>query len=169
MTITLYYKYLKHDIDQWAFRLAEQRIDDPERKGLAEFDGTSSDDTFVRRKIELACAIMRGKLRKKMVTASAAEKDDVLPFSDSWQFELDFDEEDSARADVLNELMHAFIVRYVTWQWMLLNSPNEAASWKGMADDSLAALEDELWGLKPPVKRKRKVASDVSEVTIEVE
>lgn len=169
MTITLYYKYLKHDIDQWALRLAEQRIEDPERKGLAEFDDTSSDETFVRRKIELACAIMRGKLRKKMTSVSLPEKDDILPSNDSWQFEMDFDEEDNARADVLNELMHAFIVRYVTWQWMLLNSFNEAAAWKALADESLAALEDELWGLKPPVKRKRKVASDVSEVTIEVE
>lgn len=61
MDINLGWTYLKHDIDQWTWRLGDMRKEDPGERFSSQSDDNESDDTFIRRKIEEAVATLAHK------------------------------------------------------------------------------------------------------------
>ena len=62
MDINLGWTYLKHDIDQWTWRLGDMRKEDPGKRFSSQSDDNEADDTFIRRKIEEAVATLKVSL-----------------------------------------------------------------------------------------------------------
>lgn len=169
MDITLYWKYLKHDIDQWTWRLAEAWKDEGVHRAEAQSDDSEADVNFTRRKTSEAVAALRVLLSERLEDSEAASADDILDTEcGEWSFPL----KESNRAKAapeLADLMHRYVVWYVVWKWCLIYFPDRA---KAFGDELLlirASIEEAAYKRDMPRKFKQKPKRDADEISVEVE
>ena len=145
MDITIQYKYVKHDVDNWTYRLSEMaNTEDGKRKAMGQSDDSPTDATFIRRKIGEAMVELRLLLDERLESVTAPdEANDTLDKEQAeWVMTLTDDDRTASAAEVAT-LSHRYVVRYVLWCWCLI-----------------------YFG-KPPRKYKRKPWTDVDELIVE--
>jgi len=160
MTITLQYKYIKHDIDQWTYRMAKVRVENEDIRNEAQSSSVSTDESFYRRKIVEAIAHIRTMLKNRLSTVKNGTGNDTLSLNAaSWQITLS-DDSYSCDAQAMSDLMHKYIVRSVITEWALTYAP-----------DAVASVTAETEGLKQQIlteayNRKYPVLSENHSVTL---
>ena len=178
MTIKLYYKYIKHDIDQWTFRLGKVGIQDESIRNEAQSSSVSSDISFYRRKIVEALAQIRNMLRNRLtvkeatstitdangneVTTESENTDQLNTDETAWEISLK-DAYYNTDAQVMADLMHKYIVRSVITEWAVTYSPSSVAS----VSAELEPLKDQL--LAEAYNRKKPVLSTTTTTTTTTE
>lgn len=168
MEIRLKWDYLKHDIDQWTWRLGDTRKEEGEKRFSSQSDDSLTDDIFLRRKVEEAVSSLRVMLFDRL-DHSPGGVDDIL---DTGVAEWSFPFRDSNRgtdSDSLVKLMHRYVVWYVLWAWCLIYF-EEMADRFGRELQSLAdSVVLAAYMRKAPRKYKRRPLADVDEVTVDTE
>lgn len=169
MDITLCWKYLKHDIDQWTWRLGEAWKDAGVHRSEAQSDDSEADVNFVRRKVAEAVATLRVLLSERLEDSESASADDVLDTEcEDWLFFL----KESIRTQAspeLADLMHRYVVWYVVWKWCLIYFPDRAQAFGSELSAIAASVEEAAYKRGMPRKFKRKPKRDADEVSVDVE
>lgn len=168
MRISLGWIYLKHDIDQWTWRLGYMRKDDADKRFSSQSDDSGNDELFIRRKVSEAVAtlnvVLAGMLNKRMEDSSDTIDTDVM----EWVFEL----RDNAReidTESLARLMHRYVVWYVLWAWCLIYFEEMAVRFENEANAMVTNIEDAAYSRKAPRKYKERPGRDIDDVIIDTE
>ena len=169
MDITIQYKYVKHDVDNWTYRLSEMaNAEDGKRKAMGQSDDSPTDATFIRRKIGEAMVELRLLLDERLESLTAPEEaNDTLDKEQAeWVMTLTDDDRTASAAEVAT-LAHRYVVRYVLWCWCLIYFGTMASTFY----QEMTAIADEIkqaaYKRTPPRKYKRKPWTDVDELIVE--
>lgn len=169
MDITLYWKYLRHDIDQWAWRLGEAWKEQGVHRAEAQSDDSEADVNFIRRKIGEAVASLRVLLSERLDDSETASADDTLDTErEEWVFPM----RESQRAKASPELAglaHRYVVWYVVWKWCLIYFPDRARAFGDELAVIAASVEDAAYRRDMPRKFKRRPRRDVDDVDVTVD
>lgn len=168
MEIVLGWDCLKHDIEQWTWRLGDTRKEDPGERFQSQSDDRAEDGTFIRRKTEEAVAALRLVLSDRLETGGTGKvSDDTLDTGTaSWVIRL----REGGRlsgADGLADLAHKYVVWYALWNWSLIYFTDMSAKLEEELKVIAGELEDSAYRLVAPRKYKRKPARDIDEVTVD--
>lgn len=167
MKVTLYYKYLMHDIDQWTYRLANVRIENPDLKSSAQSSSVATDVSFYRRKIEDGVAHLRMILSDELVKTHE-DADDILDLNKaSWEFQFKEDTSVSADSTACAEKMHRFVLMHVIRDWAGVYAPDAASMAESNLEDAKNALDEGLYALELPIKHRRPIFTEITEVSID--
>lgn len=168
MEIRLKWDYLKHDIDQWTWRLGDTRKEEGEKRFSSQSDDSLTDDIFLRRKVEEAVSSLRVLLSDRL-DHSPGGVDDIL---DTGVAEWSFPFRDSNRGTdtaSLVKLMHRYVVWYVLWAWSLIYFEEMSAWYRGELQSMADSVVEVAYTRKAPRKYKRRPLADVDEVTVDTE
>lgn len=168
MKIRLYYKYLKHDIDQLTYR-AGGLIDDAQGRDSAQAGNTETDTSFYRRKCEDGVAHLKTILDDRLEKVTADTGDMLDMEKASWLFSVITDKSFNVDAEALCELMHRFVVWHVLRDWTVLYAPDRAGAMAEELGKIEGIIKENLYTLSLPVKHRRKKLMFNSEVCIEDE
>lgn len=156
MKITLEWKFLQHDIEQWTWRLANNRIADIEQRDNAQADNIGSDVSFYKRKVGEACAELKEKLRKSVIYTHDAQNDALETANDKWELLFDIDSRSYIDAESMAAMVHQFVIRKVMLWWAEIHSPNDAKPFADEAESLKAKIEDSVYKKKAPARCSTK-------------
>lgn len=170
MTIKLFWKYLKANINQLTYRLGEARISDPVQKALAQTDEEPFDVTFCLREIEGALAFCKVLLKERIlnITGDAtdaldkydAETYDDTTFNPEWEVKFGNGYEYDGKA--IAELLHRFVVLYVVKSWASMHLPEQLASIVSDMGEVTAELKSAM--IAEPIKVRKPHPEEFEEV-----
>lgn len=158
MEICLKWDYLKHDIDQWTWRLGDTRKEEGEKRFSSQSDDSLTDDIFLRRKVEEAVSSLRVLLFDRL-DYSPVEIDNTL---DAGIMEWIFPFRDNDRgldSDSLVKLMHRYVVWYVLWAWCLIYFEEMSDRFGGELQSLADSVVEAAYMRKAPKKYKRRLFS----------
>lgn len=163
MTITLYYKYLKADINQHTYRFSN-KIEDAEVRSDAQSDERTTDMEFYRRKIEEAIAHLKLLLKDHLLEPQPSG-DDILN-TEKYAWQLNIDDTIKADANAIAELMHWYVVHYAVLEWAEMYAVDAVSTLASELSSAEESLTDALYNISLPTKHRRKRIDLSSEVSI---
>lgn len=161
--ITLYWKYIKYDIDSWTWNNAEYSIESPLQRHHAESD--DKDSNMIFRFVEKAIASLKRILDDRLCK-DVSETDNTLPKVDpSWKFDLAEGGYDTDYS-VLTNLMHAFVVKTALAEWCATYFPSHVAELKEASANLAMDISNAAFKKKMPLKQMREIHQDKDDVII---
>lgn len=167
MKITLYKKYLFHDIDQWTYRLANVRMEDAIKRDEAQSTQTRDTDlTFYIRKIHDGVAHLRVHLTEELVNSTDDSTDVISTSTESWQFQFKEDTSITADSKACADLMHRFVLWHVIKDWAMAYAPDAVSTAAANLQEAMEALDEGLYSLELPIKHRRPIYKEETEITV---
>lgn len=167
MDIILYYKQLRHDIDQWTYRIG-MGIKDPENRYYAQADDKPTDTTFYLRLIHNAIADLKILLKEYIDYEVTSADDKIDSEVESWSFSF---KSNVAEPKALADYMHHFVVANAMSHWALIYGVPDAVTGRISKElqDAKNNLTENLYSLLLPIKARRIPLTTIYKSSIEVE
>lgn len=166
MDINLGWTYLKHDIDQWTWRLGDMRKEDPGKRFSSQSDDNEADETFIRRKIEEAVVTLKVSLSGLLEDMPGDSDDSLDTDTGNWVLRMK-DRRGGYDGESLATLAHKYVVWFVLWNWCLIYFEELAGKFEEELKGIASNIEEAAYSRKAPRKCKRKPFKDIDDVIID--